>query len=160
MYDCEYCGNPLKPRQRYNKQRFCSSRCRYNKLPMPPRPDRTGSTPWNKGLTMLVDERLKNMSETRKGDKNWNYIHGKSKSHRTSWSTAIHKAWRKAVFDRDNYTCQICLVRGGTLEADHIKCFAHNEELRYEVSNGRTLCKACHKTTPNYGTHSEEKCNG
>lgn len=55
--------------------------------------------------------------------------------------------WRKNVFKRDNYTCQMCGVRGGKLEADHIKPFAYFPELRTILSNGRTLCKACHNTT-------------
>jgi len=59
--------------------------------------------------------------------------------------------WRKAIFERDNYTCQFCKVRGGYLEADHIKPFAYFEELRFELINGRTLCKQCHKQTDTYG---------
>lgn len=55
--------------------------------------------------------------------------------------------WRKSVFERDNYTCQFCGIRGTYLEADHIKPWAYFPELRYELSNGRTLCKPCHNTT-------------
>lgn len=126
---------------------------------MPPRPDRTGSIPWNKGLTIMTDERIKRMAKSRTGEKNWAYKHGKSKSHRTQWRTAVHKAWRKSIFERDNYKCVLC-GSSGELNADHIKCFAHNELLRYELSNGRTLCIECHKKTKNYGIHSREDCNG
>lgn len=62
-----------------------------------------------------------------------------------------YKQWRSSVFARDDYTCQMCGQRGGQLEADHILGWAYHPEVRYEVSNGRTLCKTCHKTTPNYG---------
>jgi len=55
--------------------------------------------------------------------------------------------WRKAVFDRDDYTCQICFLRGGYLEADHIKPWAYFRELRFEITNGRTLCRMCHDKT-------------
>lgn len=61
------------------------------------------------------------------------------------------KAWRILVFQRDNYTCQFCGKRGGTLNADHIKSFASFPELRFEVSNGRTLCVQCHRKTETYG---------
>ena len=52
--------------------------------------------------------------------------------------------WRKAVFERDNYTCVMCNKRGGYKEADHIKPFAVYKELRFDINNGRTLCKPCH----------------
>lgn len=61
-----------------------------------------------------------------------------------------YKRWRKAVFERDNYTCQMCGKRGEYLQADHIMPWALFPELRYDVDNGRTLCIPCHKTTPNY----------
>lgn len=52
-------------------------------------------------------------------------------------------AWRKSVFERDNYTCVQCGKRGSDLVADHIKGFALHPELRFELSNGRTLCGDC-----------------
>lgn len=61
-----------------------------------------------------------------------------------------YRDWRKAVFERDNYTCVFCGVNGGTLNADHIKSFAMYPELRLDVNNGRTLCVPCHKTTDSY----------
>lgn len=61
------------------------------------------------------------------------------------------KNWRKEVFERDNYTCQICFARGGELNADHIKPFAFFPELRFELSNGRTLCVQCHRKTDTFG---------
>lgn len=54
--------------------------------------------------------------------------------------------WRKAVFAKDNYTCQCCGQFSGELNAHHIKSFAHFEELRYSVQNGMTLCGNCHSS--------------
>ena len=65
--------------------------------------------------------------------------------------------WRKNVFKRDNFTCQLCGIKGVTLNADHIKSFSGHPELRFELSNGRTLCIACHKKTDNYGSKARLK---
>lgn len=62
-----------------------------------------------------------------------------------------YKIWRRAVFERDNYTCIWCGKIGGKLNADHIKPFALFPELRFAIDNGRTLCVDCHKTTDTYG---------
>lgn len=158
---CSICQKQYKMSSWYKDRLFCTNKCRgvwlKNKGTVPP--PRTGSTPWNKGLSRFTDERINSMAEGRRGGKNWQWKHGNSRTHRTMWQTSIHKQWRMAVFSRDDYTCQWCGVRGGRLEADHIKCFAHHSNLRYEVSNGRTLCKSCHILTPTYGNHKTGACS-
>lgn len=59
--------------------------------------------------------------------------------------TVEYKIWRDLVFERDNYTCVNCGMKGCCLEADHIKPWVLYPELRYEVHNGRTLCRPCHR---------------
>lgn len=56
-----------------------------------------------------------------------------------------YKAWRANVFSRDNYTCQKCGAHGVKINAHHKKQYAFYPELRYELSNGITLCVPCHK---------------
>lgn len=56
-----------------------------------------------------------------------------------------YKSWRNSVFERDNYTCQLCGARGVKLNAHHKNGYAFYPELRYELSNGITLCVPCHK---------------
>ena len=55
-----------------------------------------------------------------------------------------YKRWKKAVLERDGYKCQHC-GEENDLHVHHIKSFSKYPELRYEVSNGITLCKKCHK---------------
>lgn len=62
-------------------------------------------------------------------------------------STKKYKSWRREVFERDDYTCQVCGQRGGDLEADHIKPYAWFPNDRYDVGNGRTLCLKDHRNT-------------
>ena len=67
------------------------------------------------------------------------------------WSKEM-KDWRKAVYKRDNYTCQMCGNRSSKdnaviLNAHHIERFVDNENLRFDINNGITLCEDCHKLT-------------
>lgn len=48
------------------------------------------------------------------------------------------------IFARDNYTCQVCQQYGGKLQVDHIEKWSDYPELRFEITNCRTLCMACH----------------
>lgn len=66
-------------------------------------------------------------------------------------NSAEYAAWRKTVMDRDDYTCNICGVRGGKLCVDHIKSFSLYPALRFDTENGRTLCYSCHQKTDNFG---------
>jgi Restriction endonuclease len=76
---------------------------------------------------------------------------GKSTRYKVIRKSALYKAWRTLVFNRDKYTCQSCQKKGGFLHADHIKPFSLYPELRFDVHNGRTLCVPCHKATGTYG---------
>lgn len=54
--------------------------------------------------------------------------------------------WRRRVFARDHYKCQMPGCPGGCkdLEAHHIKRWADFPRLRYWHGNGITLCIICH----------------
>jgi|SRR3989344_939125 len=86
------------------------------------------------------------------GSKNGNWKGGITPMNHAIRTSLEYKLWRKAVYERDNYTCVWCGDnRSGNLEADHIMKFADYPYLRLEFSNGRTLCKSCHKKTKTYG---------
>src|SRR3990167_8660856 len=76
-----------------------------------------------------------------------------------------YQSWRKAIFERDDYTCQLCDKRGGKLNVDHYPItfaeivreydFKNLEEAincpaLWSMENGRTLCFNCHKKTPTF----------
>lgn len=52
--------------------------------------------------------------------------------------------WARAVISRDRAICQKCGITGVELHAHHIKPFKEHPELRWDVSNGETLCYKCH----------------
>lgn len=82
-----------------------------------------------------------------KGKLHWNWKGGLSRNKHYSYEA---RKWRSDVFQRDNWTCQTCGIRGCYLEAHHIKSWANYPELRYNIDNGITLCNDCHKLTDNY----------
>lgn len=51
---------------------------------------------------------------------------------------------QKKVFERDNYTCQVCQKRGVALQVDHIQPWSEYVEGRFSMDNCRTLCDKCH----------------
>lgn len=71
-------------------------------------------------------------------------------------SSSEYKQWRRDVMRRDKWTCVKCGYKGKNIHADHIKPFFLFPELRLDVSNGRTLCKTCHRNTPTYGINAEK----
>lgn len=53
-------------------------------------------------------------------------------------------AWRTAVYQRDNYTCQITGVKGAKLCAHHIYNWADNPDKRFDLNNGITILESLH----------------
>lgn len=112
-----------------------------------------GHTPWNKGkhhrATTIFKLKALWTPERKKQARLLAIERAKG---RISWKhTQEYRDWRTAVFKRDNWTCQDCGQHGGTLNADHIKPQSLYPDLRFTVSNGRTLCRPCHKKTPTWG---------
>lgn len=112
---------------------------------------------WNKGLSKATHPGA--ITYGNRGESHWNWKGGISNERCRIRQSSEYKNWRKEVFCRDNWTCA-CGKRGGYLEADHIKGFAEYPELRFEVSNGRTLCKPCHiKITKERKQYGKQQSN-
>lgn len=59
-----------------------------------------------------------------------------------------YKNWRKSIFERNNYKCQLCNHNGNEnnkLCTHHIYPVDDFPELVYDIDNGITLCRKCHE---------------
>lgn len=118
---CPHCGKAFKTKKAYAAHgifiRFCSRACRI------------ASGEGGSGLS---------------GKDHPQWKGGKSRdNHRRE--TPEYKAWRRAVYVRDRWTCQMCHRKQKRPVAHHIKTWEDYPALRFEVSNGQTLCRSCHK---------------
>lgn len=132
--ECLTCSIPFFTRLSYVKRGqgcFCSVKCRVQ---------------MSKGRKFSLEHLAKISGENAN-----NWQGGKTSENQIIRHRKEYREWRTAVYKRDNYTCQECQQIGGKLNADHIKPFAHYPELRFELSNGRTLCVECHYKTDTFG---------
>ena len=80
----------------------------------------------------------------KRGAESFNWKGGVSAENELARKRCEYASWRTAVFERDDYTCQVCGTRGGALRSHHINNFAEHENERLDVANGVTLCQGCH----------------
>jgi len=111
---------------------------------------------YNKRKTCSVECKSKALTESQKGDKSHRWQGGKTSEAMIIRNSKEYKDWRTSVFERDDYICQFCGVRGGKLNADHIKPFSTHPDLRLDIDNGRTLCFECHLKTDTWGVKARK----
>src|SRR5271165_5554130 len=123
---CLKCSKQLKLRCKRDlvRKKFCSHSCRqlwYVEN------DQRYANNFNEGRK-LVNTPESNVKKGHKGSKNPRYLKDRTKlKYRDRCG---NPEWRKQVFERDDYTYQLCEIKGGQLQADHIKPYCLFPELR------------------------------
>lgn len=142
---CEVCESKFDCYESSGK-RFCSQQCQHiwQRKPLLP------SSRYRKSLCEDCGVEVKYSSSlcpscAKRGKRNPFYKDGSTPEIKNIRNSKMIKAWRKLVFARDYWECQGCGHHGGVLHAHHIKSFKEYPELRFELSNGVTLCELCHK---------------
>jgi 5-methylcytosine-specific restriction endonuclease McrA len=73
------------------------------------------------------------------------YAYDSKYANKTSpYRNVEHADWSTLVKKRDKYTCVICHVIDN-LHAHHLESYIANEDMRYDIKNGVTLCGWCHR---------------
>lgn len=148
--ECLTCGIKFDPKRL--DQKFCSKKCKgeyQSQQPYEKTPARLVAYAAKRGVRRdpeigkKISKVLK--AANRKGPNNpkWKFENASRDRDR---KLIDYKNWRLSVFQRDNFTCVICGVTQDKeyIHADHIERWVDAPEKRYEVSNGRTLCRRCH----------------
>jgi len=159
---CEICNKEIKRTEAEFKNKpaknyYCSTECRDLKL----KQTRGGFTPFTKiceycKKEFTIDARNKRTrkycsNECKKNgfpkeNNHPNFKPELSRDYRSRHRlTHENTIWRTEVFKRNNYTCQICLKKGYKLQAHHLENYSSCKEKRFDIDNGVTLCKSCHK---------------
>lgn len=126
---CPQCGKDMpKYKEKGGERKFCSMSC----------------------IATSVPKEKRSVASKKANKVKWKDHVYKSHQNKIARCKSEYNEWRKKVYERDNYTCQKCGERSGNghsvvLHPHHIKPFATHAELRYELSNGITLCESCHK---------------
>ena len=167
---CEICEKPLyrRPSEMIEGRRFCCRGCRSALYKQERNYNANGlalGRAWNKGMSKANGDVLTygkpRKEETKKGISMALTGRVFSEEHKEAISKArielfdrigrVGKQergwkfarWKKEIYKRDNYTCQVCGTKG-EITAHHILSWKDYHELRFELENGITLCADCH----------------
>jgi 5-methylcytosine-specific restriction endonuclease McrA len=101
--------------------------------------------------TKEVRKKLSESAKKRTGKRNPNYKDGKYLRRPRDYKIAELTKIRRDVFNRDDYTCAYCKVRGGHLHAHHILPYWVKPDAFLDKKNLITVCTDCHFTKAHKG---------
>lgn len=112
-------------------------------------------------------EHRKKISQAKRGvyvgENNPNWQGGISKHRKLKRNSHEYKEWRKAVFERDGFVCQVCGVHGSGdtrfkgLHAHHKITFSQDPTKAFDVDNGMVVCQPCHSDIHGWNVESPRK---
>jgi NUMOD3 motif len=91
------------------------------------------------------EETRRKIGDAHRGPKSSNWKGGITPINKLIRRSSKYLRWVDEVFNRDDYVCQKTGIRGGRLEAHHIKSFSENQSLRLDINNGITLSVNSHR---------------
>lgn len=99
-------------------------------------------------LPKYCSQRCSGLHTARKGMLNNKWKGGITPENQKIRHSIEHRLWREAIFARDGWKCQKCLIykleQERELHPHHIYNFAEYPELRFAIDNVITLCKKHH----------------
>lgn len=142
---CEYCGEGFTVERNRGKARYCSVQCRQKGHAVP---RITAICQACGNDFQCYPSRPKPFCSKGCWEGTWTPSQDDDRRRNAA------RAWRAKVLQRDNYTCQHCGAHDRPLNAHHIAEWATHPHLRTVLSNGLTLCDACH-----FALHHPELAN-
>lgn len=100
--------------------------------------------------TMQTEEYKKKQRISKTGERNgmWNSELTEKERERQKRHARRYPGYqdfRKSVYERDKYTCQVCKSKSsGNLVVHHLNGFHWDTQARTDINNGVTLCSDCH----------------
>jgi hypothetical protein len=98
------------------------------------------------GLRVHTPEMRRKNAESHRAAAAYNWIEDRTQlAKQQERNDAAYKEWRRQVWLRDDFKCRIADSNcEGRIEAHHILPWSAFPELRYQITNGITLCRHHH----------------
>lgn len=106
---------------------------------------KVGGTPYNKGSTMDVEQRIK-LSCHNQGIDVSDFDGFKTEDARRERAQFEQHPVKIECLIKNNYTCSFCNTAGVVLNVHHKNSWKFFTDQRFDINNLACLCKGCHKT--------------